>query len=50
MKDHLLLLTQFLRSPRTVASVAPSSKALITALLKEARVSEAKSMVEIVRE
>jgi phosphatidylethanolamine/phosphatidyl-N-methylethanolamine N-methyltransferase len=47
MKDHLLLLTQFLRSPRTIASVTPSSKALVTALLKEAKVSEADSVVEI---
>ena len=47
MRDTLLLFSQFLKSPRSVASITPSSKALVLALLKEAKISTASSVVEI---
>ena len=46
-REHLMLLTKFLRSPRTVGAVLPSSRALARAMISNLPVNEPASIVEL---
>ena len=46
-RESLLLLTKFLRSPRTVGAVTPSSKALAQTMIQNLPVNQAASIVEL---
>lgn len=47
MNAHLLMLGRFVRSPRTVGAVAPSSRALAEAMVQDLGLSEATNVVEL---
>jgi phospholipid N-methyltransferase len=46
-REHMLLLTKFLRSPRTVGAVMPSSQALARAMVSSLPVNQRASIVEL---
>src|SRR5688500_13295366 len=47
MNEHLLMLGRFVRSPRTVGAVAPSSRALAEEMVQGLDLSGAASVVEL---
>lgn len=46
-REHLLIFSKFLRNPRTVGAVSPSSRALAHAMVKSLPVNRASSIVEL---
>jgi phosphatidylethanolamine/phosphatidyl-N-methylethanolamine N-methyltransferase len=47
MNEHLLMLGRFVRSPRTVGAVAPSSRALATEMVRGLDLSASTTVVEL---
>jgi phosphatidylethanolamine/phosphatidyl-N-methylethanolamine N-methyltransferase len=47
ISDHLLLLGRFLRSPRTIGAIAPSSQALACAMIRHIDFGAGPSVVEL---
>jgi phosphatidylethanolamine/phosphatidyl-N-methylethanolamine N-methyltransferase len=47
MLDHVRFLRRFVAAPRTVGAVAPSSAALATEIVRQARVASARTIVEL---
>jgi phosphatidylethanolamine/phosphatidyl-N-methylethanolamine N-methyltransferase len=47
LREHLLFLGRFLRSPRTIGAIAPSSRALAAAMVRPVSASEGCRVVEL---
>ena len=47
LREHVLLFSRFLRSPRTVGAVSPSSRALARAIAAEIEEGQARRIVEL---